>query len=76
MASTYQRSLVKGVFWEGISFIITTIAVYFFYGDIVTSLKFSIILALIKLVFFFIHERAWKEVRWGKIPEKAVRSRK
>ena len=67
MASTYQRSLVKGIFWEIISFIITTIPVYIFYGDIITSLKFSIILSLIKIIFFFIHERAWKGVKWGKL---------
>ncbi|OGJ15449.1 hypothetical protein A3K73_04220 [Candidatus Pacearchaeota archaeon RBG_13_36_9] len=66
MASTYQRSLIKGIVWEGISFIITTLAIYIFYGDIITSLKFSVILTLIKMIFFFVHERAWKGVRWGK----------
>ncbi len=70
MASTYQRSLVKGIVWEGISFVITTLAVYIFYGDILTSLKFGIGLTLIKMVFFFIHERIWKEVKWGKISGK------
>ena len=67
MPSTYQRSLVKGIVWELISFVITTLAVFIFYGDIYTSLKFSIALTLIKMVFFFVHERGWKEVKWGKI---------
>jgi adenylylsulfate kinase len=66
MPSTYQRSLVKGIVWEVFSFIITFIAVYLFYGDFTLSLKFSISLSLIRVILFFIHERAWKNVRWGK----------
>lgn len=66
MPSTYQRSLIKGIAWEGFSFIITLIAVYIVYGDIELSIKFSLGLSLIKILLFFIHERAWKKVRWGK----------
>lgn len=67
MASTYERSLVKGIVWEGFSFIITLFAVYWIYGDFSFSFKFTLLLAAIKIVFFFIHERAWKNVKWGKI---------
>lgn len=67
MASTYQRSLLKGVLWEFFSFLIASLAVYFFYGDIKASIKFSLILTLIKIPLFFIHERAWKRVSWGKV---------
>ena len=66
MSSTYKRSLIKGVVWEGFSFIITLVAVFLIYGDIRLSLKFSLGLTLVKMIFFFIHERAWKNVRWGK----------
>jgi adenylylsulfate kinase len=66
MASTYERSLVKGIIWEGFSFIITFIAVYIFYGDVGQSLKFTLGLTLVKVILFFIHERIWKEIRWGK----------
>jgi adenylylsulfate kinase len=66
MASTYQRSLIKGVVWEFISFIIATFAIYLFYGDIGTSIKFSLVLTAIKIPLFFIHERIWKKVKWGK----------
>lgn len=66
MASTYQRSLVKGIIWEIISFIVTAIIVYLFYGSIGTSIRFSFILTVIKIPFFFIHERLWKKVKWGK----------
>ena len=66
MPSTYQRSLVKGIVWEGFSFVITLIAVYWFYGNLGASLKFTLALTLVKMIFFFFHERAWKKIRWGK----------
>ena len=66
MASIYQRSLVKGVVWESISFVIATLGIYLFYGNFNTSIKFSFILTAIKVPLFFIHERVWKIVKWGK----------
>ncbi|MDO8516839.1 MAG: DUF2061 domain-containing protein [Nanoarchaeota archaeon] len=68
MPSTYQRSIIKGLSWETISFIITTWAVYLIYGNIELSLLFSFGLSLVKLVLFFVHERLWKQTRWGKVP--------
>lgn len=66
MASTYERSLVKGIVWEGFSFIITLVAIYIMYGDFAGSLKFTLWFTLVKIILFFVHERLWKEVRWGK----------
>lgn len=57
---------MKGMVWEGFSFIITFIAVYLFYGNFTLSFKFSILLSLIKVILFFIHERTWKNIQWGK----------
>ena len=64
--STLERSFIKGVTWEGISFVLTTIFVYLVYGDIIGAVKFSLVLTLIKIVLYFVHERLWKMVMWGK----------
>lgn len=66
MPSTLERSLVKGIVWEFISFVITAIAVYIFYGNFSIAIKFSLVLTGIKVIFFFMHERTWKKVKWGK----------
>jgi hypothetical protein len=66
MSSTPERSFVKGVVWEGISFIITAIFAYFYYGNWYNSFRFSFFLTVIKIFFFFIHERVWKMFKWGK----------
>jgi adenylylsulfate kinase len=66
MASTPIRSFVKGVVWETITFIITLFAVYLIYGDFLSSLKFAFALTVFKILLFFVHERLWKKIRWGK----------
>lgn len=65
--STPKRSFVKGIVWEAISFVVTSLAVFAVYGNLNLSVKFSFYLTLIKIVLFFAHERAWKKVKWGKI---------
>ena len=64
--STRKRSLAKGITWEIISFLITTIAVYLIYGNFYFSVQFSLALSIIKIFFYFMHERAWKRVVWGR----------
>ncbi len=66
MASIPLRSFIKGVCWETVSFILTFFAVYIIYGDIIASLEFSLVLTAIKIFLFFVHERLWKKIRWGK----------
>ena len=66
MGSTPQRSFVKGMVWEFISFVVATVAVYLAYGDLGDSVKFSLVLTAIKIPLFFIHERTWKKIKWGK----------
>ena len=66
MSSTPLRSFVKGVVWETVGFILTVLAVYIVYGNFVGSLEFGLVLTIIKIFFFFIHERIWKKIRWGK----------
>jgi uncharacterized membrane protein len=66
MASNPLRSFIKGVSWETIGFIITLFAIYIIYGNFLVSLKFTAILTVIKVFLFFVHERLWKKIRWGK----------
>lgn len=67
MGSTKLRSFIKGVCWETLAFIITTALIYFFYNDLPKSIKVSLIITGIKIIFFYAHERTWKKIKWGKI---------
>jgi len=66
MASIPLRSFVKGMCWEFIGLILTFIAVYLVYGNLSLSIQFSVGLTIIKIGFYFAHERVWKKIRWGK----------
>lgn len=68
MASTLLRSFVKGCSWEFISFILTFVVIYAIYGDFQSALGFSLALTIFKTFLFFLHERIWKTIRWGKYP--------
>lgn len=67
VTSTPERSLIKAFTWEIIAFIITLAAVYLIYGDLRMSIRFTVVLTAIKIMFLYFHERIWKKVMWGKI---------
>lgn len=67
MPSTYQRSFVKGVAWEGGTFVLTSAIVYYFFGNLADSITIGLILTLIKIPLYFTYERVWKMIKWGKI---------
>ncbi len=73
MGSTYERSFLKGCVWEFVSFIVVIIAVYIAYGNLLTSIRFSLILTIAKIPLYFIHERVWKIIRWGKVKDRRRR---
>lgn len=69
MSSTSQvrRSLMKGVSWETIAFIITMFVTYLYLKSFSESLWLTSILFFIKIGFFFGHERLWHRIKWGKV---------
>lgn len=67
MGSAPKRSLVKGISWEIISFSLTLLIIYIINRNIIISLGLSAILTAVKIPFYFIHERVWKKIKWGKI---------
>lgn len=73
MGSTYERSFLKGMLWEGISFLIAFLIAFMYYGNIPESIGFALLLTLVKIPLFFIHERIWKMIKWGKIEEKEIK---
>lgn len=67
ITSTPKRSFIKAFTWETMSFIITLVAVYLLYGDINLSIKFTLVLTAVKIIFLYAHERIWKKIMWGKV---------
>jgi len=72
MGSTLERSFLKGICWEFFGFLITLFIAYIYYGNFPESIGFAVFLTVIKIPLFFINERIWKTIRWGKIREDSL----
>ena len=60
------RSIIKGFTWRCISTIITIILASIFIDDIKIIGVIGVLDFVIKWFLFFIHERWWHKINWGK----------
>jgi len=63
---TNVRSIVKGVSWRIIASITTMTIVYLFFGRIDLAIATGLIETGFKLSLYWMHERVWFKVRWGR----------
>lgn len=63
---SHGRSLLKAFTWKLIASFISFSVLYYETRDIAQSLKFSATVFCIGLVAYYIHERLWNAVHWGK----------
>lgn len=63
---TNRRSIVKGVTWRVIATTTTMIIVYVFFGRLDLAIAAGLLESVLKIGLFWLHERAWFKIRWGK----------
>lgn len=67
MGSTAKRSLTKAITYR----LISSLGVFVVVSTLTSSLTiggiFTLGEACVKIVVFYLHERLWKKVKWGKI---------
>ena len=67
MGSTAKRSLTKAITYR----LISSIGVFAVVSTITKSMTIGGIFTLgeagVKIVVFYLHERLWKKIKWGKI---------
>jgi len=66
-----KRSAIKALTWRIIAFLVTVIAVYIYSGDVKEALVIGISANFVKIFLYYIHERIWNRVKFGraKTPE-------
>lgn len=66
MSDTAQRSLVKTISWRltgsGATFLIS----YLIAGDFIIAGTIATIQLISNTVLYFVHERIWNRIRWGR----------
>lgn len=63
---TLKRSLVKTISYRIAIIIFDFTAVYLFTGEVKIALGFMLVSNIYTSVGYFIHERIWDRIRWGK----------
>jgi adenylylsulfate kinase len=66
MISSLSRSVAKAVTWRVIATTTTMFLVYIFTGELGLSLGVGFFDVLMKLAFYFLHERVWDRVSYGR----------
>lgn len=66
MTETHARSVVKAFSWRAVATATTMALVFIFTGSLTVSLGVGVADVTSKLVFYYIHERVWNQVDWGK----------
>lgn len=64
--NTIQRSLAKTVTYRLISSAIGFLVVWALSNDIKTGAMFSVAELIYKPLQYYIHERIWQRIKWGK----------
>ena len=67
MSETKLRSLIKTISYRLSGFVITFLIALFLTSNIKISLSFGILEIIFKLILYFIHERFWLKVNWGRV---------
>ena len=61
----HARSIVKTVSWRVVATATTTSLVYLFTGRLALALEVGLLEVILKLLFYYLHERTWEHIGWG-----------
>ena len=67
MKETHLRSVVKSISWRIIATLTTIVLVFIFTGSFSLSLGIGCFDVAAKTVFYYLHERAWNSISFGKM---------
>ena len=66
MSDTSRRSLVKTVSWRITGSTATFAISYAVLGDVAVSSTIAVIQLTFNTLLYFVHERIWNNIRWGR----------
>ncbi|MFN3209517.1 MAG: DUF2061 domain-containing protein [Roseovarius sp.] len=63
---TAKRTLAKAITWQALGLAVMTLIGFVMTGSVAEGGAFAAITAAIGFVSFFLHERAWARIGWGR----------
>jgi len=67
MIDSHKRSVVKSICWRIVATLTTMSIVFIFTRRIVLALEVGFFEVIAKMTFYYLHERVWDRVKWGKV---------
>lgn len=64
---SHGRSFIKGVSWRVVGTLDTIFLSYLITGESLSALKIGGLEIFSKIALFYLHERIWARVKWGRI---------
>ncbi|MBI5219081.1 MAG: DUF2061 domain-containing protein [Bacteroidia bacterium] len=61
------RSIIKAITWRIIGTVDTIVLSYFVTGKVILAFSIGSIEVITKMVLYFLHERLWAIIRWGRM---------
>ncbi|MEM6993866.1 MAG: DUF2061 domain-containing protein [Myxococcota bacterium] len=66
-----RRSIAKALSWRVLAVMITAFVAYLFTDDGAFAVKIGVADSVIKLLVYYLHERAWIRASFGRAPTEA-----
>ncbi len=66
------RSLIKSISWRFVGSLDTFLLTLLYTGKLKYAVSIASAEAITKILLYYVHERAWRKVRWGRLEEKDV----
>ncbi len=63
---SHTRSILKTISWRALATLTTIILVYIFIGDVTIALSVGGIEVILKMLVYFLHERVWDKIKFGR----------
>jgi len=63
---THHRTLIKAITWRILATLATILIVFIFTGRLLLSLEVGAVEVVVKIIIYFLHERIWGKVGWGR----------
>ncbi len=68
MIESRKRSLAKAITWRIIAMTLLTAVTWLFTSDAQVTASVVIVASTIHVITYYIHERLWERVKWGRKP--------
>jgi len=65
----HKRTLIKTLTWRLIALLVTVIVFYIYSRDAKGSLTVGLAANIIKMAIYYVHERVWNRIRFGRVKE-------